>query len=214
MTSFVIVQEHFENKRSLATGISRMGTSIGTLLYAPIFRMMVSETGWRQAMTWSAAISLQAVVCGALFITYKESVIAHQGQSATVATGEILMSKTTHSKLISGTFILFLFGAVLILTGPSVMHLYSPRRAIVNGISKIESSLLITSFATMSTASRIVISVIGDREWVNRNLVLSLSVIAGGVTLMMSKLTSASFPLSIVMNGAFGITVGNDIERV
>ena len=163
-------------------------------------------------MTWSAAISLQAIVCGALFLTFKEKDIAHQSESITVASREIT-SKTTHSKLISGTFIAFLFGAVLIFIGPSLMHLYSPERAIVNGISKIESSLLITSFATMSTSSRIVISVIGDREWVNRSLVLSLSVIAGGVTLMMSKLTSASFALSIVMNGAFGITVGNDIER-
>lgn len=66
VTSVVMVAFYFEDKRSLATGISVCGSGIGTFVFAPLTEMLISVYGWRGTMVIWSGIILNLVVCGAL----------------------------------------------------------------------------------------------------------------------------------------------------
>ena len=66
LTSIVIVQHHFNEKRALASGIGLLGGSVGTVVFVPCFRFLVDILGWRIALICHAGLVSQTVVLGAL----------------------------------------------------------------------------------------------------------------------------------------------------
>ncbi|XP_071130601.1 monocarboxylate transporter 9-like [Mytilus edulis] len=67
LNSIVVVAMYFEKKRTLATGISECGAGIGTLIFAPLYEYLIMSYSWRGAVLIIGAISLNIVVCGAVF---------------------------------------------------------------------------------------------------------------------------------------------------
>ncbi|KAK3601880.1 hypothetical protein CHS0354_041814 [Potamilus streckersoni] len=67
VTSVVFVAFYFEKRRALATGLAVCGTGIGTFVFAPLTEYLTSQYTWRGTMLIFAGISLNLVVCGALF---------------------------------------------------------------------------------------------------------------------------------------------------
>ncbi|CAB4064602.1 Monocarboxylate transporter 12,Monocarboxylate transporter 12-B [Lepeophtheirus salmonis] len=67
VAAIVIVTIYFDDKRSLATGISVCGSGVGTFIFAPLTQFLVTEYRWRGASILLGGCCLQMVVCGLLF---------------------------------------------------------------------------------------------------------------------------------------------------
>ncbi|XP_034186520.1 monocarboxylate transporter 5-like isoform X1 [Osmia lignaria lignaria] len=67
LPAIVSVTCYFEKYRSLATGIAVCGSGLGTLIFAPCLKYLISEYGWRGAIMICSGIVLNCIVLGALF---------------------------------------------------------------------------------------------------------------------------------------------------
>lgn len=67
LASTVVVMMYFKRRRSLATGLAECGAGVGTLIFAPLLQLLISEYGWRGALLILSAIVSNIVLCGALF---------------------------------------------------------------------------------------------------------------------------------------------------
>lgn len=67
VAAVVIVAYYFDEKRSLATGISVCGSGIGTFLFAPLTYVLLDEYGWRGTTLILAGLFLNMAVCGLLY---------------------------------------------------------------------------------------------------------------------------------------------------
>jgi predicted MFS family arabinose efflux permease len=59
---------YFEKRRSLAMGIAVCGSGIGTFLFAPINRFLLSKYDWEGAFLIKAAIILNICICGMVMV--------------------------------------------------------------------------------------------------------------------------------------------------
>ena len=67
LPAIVAVSFWFEVKRSLATGLAVCGSGIGTLIFAPLTRILLNNYGWKGTVLIMAALMLNCIVCGLLF---------------------------------------------------------------------------------------------------------------------------------------------------
>ncbi len=62
----VIVQKYFNEKRALAVGIASTGLSCGTLIFGPVFRLLITSYGWRGGLVMYAGVLAQIIIFAAL----------------------------------------------------------------------------------------------------------------------------------------------------
>ena len=70
-SSMVILTMYFENRRSLAMGISICGLSIGSLVFAPFVNYLFTIYGFTGTLMIQAGVTLHLFIVGALFIPLK-----------------------------------------------------------------------------------------------------------------------------------------------
>lgn len=66
-TALTMVSHYFEKRRGFANCITITGSSIGSLIYAPLITKLLNDYGYQGCMVLLAAIMLHGCVCGALF---------------------------------------------------------------------------------------------------------------------------------------------------
>ncbi|XP_071480735.1 monocarboxylate transporter 12-like [Diadema antillarum] len=66
VAALVTVRRHFSTHYALANGITLSGVSVAVFIFPPIIRVLINHFGWRGALFIISAISLNAVVTGAL----------------------------------------------------------------------------------------------------------------------------------------------------
>ena len=230
LSSFVVIQQHFDKKRGFATGVPILGKSLGTLSYTPIFRSIVNKIGWRGAMVINACFAAQAVVFGALYTENNDEVICSPDVVVpvsivpdvtqvdgicTVPCVPPAKKKTEDTKkkgsmdvIKSRTFIFYLSGVVLSCFGLYIMMKQTPSRALVQGMDSMNAALLLTALAGASALTRLITCVVVDLPWINRGLLLSLSTIIGGIIMTLTTLTSHDLTASYLISAAYGATLG------
>ena len=67
LSTIVIVQQYFEKRRAMASGIAYSGFSLGTLGAGPFVRYLIDVYTWRGALMMIAGIFLQLAVLGTLY---------------------------------------------------------------------------------------------------------------------------------------------------
>ena len=67
LPSIVIVGYYFNQRRALATGLAVCGSGIGTFIFAPLSRFLLTQYGWKGANLIIAAIILNGIALGAIF---------------------------------------------------------------------------------------------------------------------------------------------------
>ncbi|TKR80248.1 hypothetical protein L596_014350 [Steinernema carpocapsae] len=70
--AIVIVSQHFEKRRGLATGIAVCGASVGTLIFPPIINFFVDSEGrgvdfWKYVYVFDTIVVFACAFCGLLF---------------------------------------------------------------------------------------------------------------------------------------------------
>lgn len=66
IASLIVVNEYFEKKKGIATGITMAGSGFGQLVLAPSLQYLTKRFDWKIAISICSCIILQACVCGAL----------------------------------------------------------------------------------------------------------------------------------------------------
>ncbi|XP_077993140.1 monocarboxylate transporter 12-like [Glandiceps talaboti] len=64
-----IIALYIQKQYSVANGLAVCGAGIGTLIFTPVWQLLIHSYGWRGAFITFAAINANLCVCGALFKT-------------------------------------------------------------------------------------------------------------------------------------------------
>lgn len=67
LPSVVIVSYYFERRRALATGIAVCGAGVGTFIFAPLGRWLLTSLDWKNGVLIVAAITVQGCLSSFLF---------------------------------------------------------------------------------------------------------------------------------------------------
>lgn len=105
-------------------------------------------------------------------------------------------------------FILFLAGRTLVFFGTVMMSLYGVSYAVSCGIDKIRASLLLTLLGACSAIARFIVGGIASLACVDRLLLKTCSMLAGGAVVMLASIANQSFISHAMISMAFGLTVG------
>ncbi|XP_070534766.1 monocarboxylate transporter 12-like [Ptychodera flava] len=64
--SVVIIGRYFHKYHTLVNGIACAGSSIGVMVFPPLYQVLIDNYGWKGAMLIIAAMNMHIVVCGCL----------------------------------------------------------------------------------------------------------------------------------------------------
>ena len=217
--SVVAVQNYFDKRRSLATGIAVAGTGAGVFVMAPLIQYLIEEYTWRGALLIEGGFILNLIPFAMLLRPLpkpKPKVDTMIDQQKDVNKNKKLMlevkAKLKESLdfrvlLKNMYFMLFMTAAFISYCGHMVPFFYLPDRALTLGISPFKASFLISIIGISNTVSRFVSGGIADRSFVNRPYVFSVMVAIAGLASLLSPLGSQYWAMCIYAT-VFGICAG------
>ena len=68
----VIIYEYFDKYKSLASGMTLAGQSVGMIVVGPVCRLLIDHYGWRGAMIILAGITLQGCITAAIMAPFQQ----------------------------------------------------------------------------------------------------------------------------------------------
>ncbi len=201
----VIVQQYFNQRRPLAIGIVGAGLSSGTLIFAPILRLLISTFGWRGGLIIMSGAMMQGLVFVALlrplnFMEKGNPVVRDDEVNANTSKDleKHLTEESTSAKMRPAVklkkkakqclqyfdlqlfkelrFVLFLMGRTLAYFGTFIMYKYNVSNAIVCGIDSLQAAFLVTCIGTFSTLLRFTVGAIASIRCLRPYRVLAESV--------------------------------------
>jgi predicted MFS family arabinose efflux permease len=104
LPAIVIVGFYFDKKRALATGLAVCGSGIGTMLFAPLGRLLLDTYGWKGSYMIISAIILNGVACGAIFRpleakkTSKKKLKKKEAEEIARVKSQVIMQKIIEEK--------------------------------------------------------------------------------------------------------------------
>jgi len=218
LTSFVIVQQHFKKFRAVAAGIAASGLSLGTLSAGPLLTAMLNAFQWRGTLLLMSAMVLNCCVFGALYRpppTQKHRKRQNCSSSAGVQGSDITLCETLRQLLRDLTdlslfsnipFTLVCVGSLLMNFGLMVFIQHTPSRAVVLGIERRLAYLLPTVTGVTLLAGRILGGIIGNLSCTNRLLQYGISVVTGGILLILLGNLFSFLPLAVFGSAAGFVT--------
>jgi len=219
LTSFVIVQQHFKKFRAVAAGISASGLSLGTLCAGPLLTAMLNSFQWRGTLLLMSAMVLNCCVFGALYRpppTQKNRRHQKCSSSGGVQGSDITLCETLRQLLRDLTdlslfsnipFTLVCFGSLMMNFGLMVFIQHTPSRAVVLGIERRLAYLLPTVTGVTLLVGRIFGGIIGNVSCTNRLLQYGMSIVTGGLLLILLGNLFTFLPLA-VFGAAAGFVTG------
>ena len=230
LTSFVIVQQHFKKFRAVAAAIAASGLSVGTLCAGPLLTAMLNAFQWRGTLLLMSAMVLNCCVFGALYRpppthsphkdTRQKKSNCSDGIQGKNSGGEITLLETlqqllrdlTNLSLFSNApFTLVCFGSLLMNFGLMVFLQHTPSRAVFLGIERRLAYLLPTVTGVALLFGRIFGGVIGNLSCTNRLLQYGVSIVTGGLLLILLG-NLMSFISLAVFGAAAGFVTGMSVH--
>ena len=163
----VVVGQYFTKNRNLFIALSVSGFGAGGLIFSPVLRLLIHYYGWRGAMIITSAVCVQAVAFGALLLPvhYFIPVIPHRRRE--VEYNSQIINKVSPLQTIfnvslfkDSKFIIFLCNNVLWNIGSLILVVVVADYAVLQGVSKQNSSYLVSALCLSSLLGRIIIALI------------------------------------------------------
>lgn len=203
IANMVIVQQYFENKRSLATGLALCGLSIGQLAVAPYLNTLINAYRLNGALLLHGAITLNGIGLSMLLRPLYFASPSTETNSRTSYCGRLYHICNTllqYDLLCNLDFMLYCVGNFFLSYGSlSYLH-HLMNSCLEKGISKERAILLLMCLGIFSLVSRIVVSYISDLKCVNRLLEYSIFSIVSGIAVALTFLAN-SFGTMLVIAG-------------
>ena len=203
ITSTVIVQQYFDKKRSLASGIYAMGMGLGLLISPPVTRFLIDTYSWQGSLLILAGFTFQLVVLTALFRQFDGK---NFKKSSNLEKEESGIRVWLCSKTII-PFLLYLCGVLLQHLGHCCMLSYLPLKSEEVSISKIHISFILSILGIVSLCSRLFMGWLGDLKCVNRLVMNAVANLICGISLIaITKLNT--FPQMAAVSVVWAISAG------
>ena len=221
----MIVQQYFSRRRALAVAFSTGGLSLGTMVFAPIQRILIQTFGWRGALLFFSGVILQCLVFAALMWPHDfDQRIRHKYRAKNSATSDgskqncsessarVIMrqlgKKLTLSYLRDPCFILFISIRILAMLGVVAMYKFCVARAVFMGVDRLLASFLVTCIGICSVIFRYIGGIMANSDRVNRLALYSVSTCMNGAICMVSVVAGSDFYSHAIFYLLYGIFLG------
>ena len=239
LSNIVIVQQYFNRKRAVASGLSLLGISFGNILTGPLVQWLIDTYGWRGTLIILSGISLQNLAFAATYRPVnvkprKVNARSHQGEeSIEKQGGEMTIvdnQKPDDEAVITPCqslcmrfkdrlcdFSIFrnpalsmcLVGSFLMAQGLTAFTTHNPSRAVVYGVTRDQAAWLVSYSAIASLVTRFLVSFIANMRCVNRVLLYSDCTTIAGAGFMLNTL-AVDFPTIVAFTVTMGALYGKD----
>lgn len=202
LTTNIIVLQHFHQRRPLASALSLMGVSVGTLSAGPLLHILIEHYGWRGALLILSGIALNVVVAG---LTYRpNSEKCNKESSILERIEDKCFDGSTCRQL---PFLMCMMGNLCMAIGHFPVYSHTPNRAVDYGIERSRAVLLPSYIGLASFLSRLVFGFVANLPGVNRILQYGGGIALTGL-LQLLYIFAESYVSMSVWCSAFGILVG------
>lgn len=162
LASQTLVSKWFRTNRSMAIGISSMGTSMGGFAFPLIAGSLIHDFGWQQAAIWLAAISIALVVPATIWILRRSppegpvfSTQSSGQETKRITTKEILSSRKFWIPVLGLIPINVAFGGIQFNLGAYMRDLGFEQSAAAVLISVMSVSMIVGKFIFGSLGDRV-----------------------------------------------------------
>ena len=211
--------QYFQKRRAVANGIALSGVGTGTLVFPPIFRLLLDTYGLRGALLVMAGISLNVCVAGALlrpisaYNTMKgnrsERIPSQQSDDRRKLLKRICGFYTLieWSLLKKYSFLLYGVSMLIFAAGFPAYFVTIPAFAEQVGLSKVQAPYLLSLAGMADITGRISIGLLADFHFISTHLLMTILMLLGAIfgllTAFMTDFVSLGF-----LTFAFTITIG------
>ncbi|XP_078492981.1 monocarboxylate transporter 10 [Ciona intestinalis] len=193
MQGAVMVTRYFNTKRALASGICLAGSSLGTLVIAPIYNILSTNYGWRVALKVLGGGSLSTVLCAATYRPLNEPSAAPRSTQERIqsspAKGLVMELALWKNK----AFLVWCLAVGLCKLGYLVPWVHMIKLCSDIGISRPHAASMLQYMSVTSTISRLVAGKLADSRYINRLYLSQFSAcMMGVVTLLQPSMYTQS----------------------
>lgn len=182
MQGVVIVSRYFSSRRALATGIVFCGSSVGTIVMAPVYNLLTQHLGWRSALRVLSGIVSTTVLCG---LTYRP-LRSHEKPTPTI---EERIQRSPARRFIldfslwkNKAFIVWAISVGLCKLGYLVPYVHLAKHVEDIGAHRDFGSSMLGLMGITSGISRLLFGRIADSPKVNRLYISQASALTMGIT--------------------------------
>ena len=227
------IQVYFDKKRSLATGISFIGTGLGTLIMSQVVDTLLANFSWNETLLVLGLTTLTGLGMASvmrplthqngerLSLTASPKYIPMEGSKSDATPWtlrENINSFVTNLRASSaevfnfsilrqhGTCIMLLTG-LLLQCGQIPPFVYLPSRALASGTSKTDSSFLVSLIGIGTIAGRLLLGWVADLQCVNSLHIYSVAILTCATCTLLSTLSEEYWWLCVYAT-CFGLLVG------
>ena len=174
--AYIAVQQFFDKKRSIASGIIMTGVAVGMFAWPPFMELLFRVYGFQGGMLIQAGIQFNCCICGILLRPLKtgklsngtkkksQTIVSKQNESLHANNIVQKRQKWQLCNLHVLSYGLFLIGMLLQVSGHSTVVSYTPLRAYTLGYSPQQGALLVSAMAISSACLRAPSGWLGTRQ--------------------------------------------------
>ncbi|XP_071115322.1 uncharacterized protein [Haliotis cracherodii] len=186
--TMTIGQEYFDKYASISVGIMTAGSSIGTLVTAPLAQALIRSIGWRNTFRFFAGTCTLTVLCNTLIRpineTKKTPIQKIRGSPLRRLMEELKLWKNR-------VFIVWTAAVTCVMFGYYIPYVHLVAYAADNGISQEQGSMLVMILGAVTATGRILFGKIVQYGFLDRVHMHQLSmVITGAGTMLLPMITS------------------------
>ena len=188
------ISRWFVKRRGVMTGIAITGSSIGTMIMAPVAGWLISSYGWRTSYVIMGAMLLILIILIAQFLKrdpgqmgllpYGEQELK-QEKNTNLETGGFSFGEAIHTRQIWIVCIVFFFYMFCLQT--ILVHIVNHATGL--GISAADAANILAIIAGMSIVGKIALGSIADRIGNKLALILSFALFSVGLLLLIPAKT-------------------------
>lgn len=202
--SVVVVGVYFEKRRNLAMGLAVSGCGAGSLVFAPLLRLLVSTYGWRGSLLITSGLCLQSVVFGALL----RPLPIQQNNNKFHSSNDFGIAQLCHLSLLRDLkFIVFLLNNILWNVGSLVLLVIMTAYAESQGVTRTNSALLVSLVGLFSTLGRVIIGVTAGHKRCSNFIVFVVSTTMTGVFIALFP-SGRDFLVLAIFSASYGLFFG------
>jgi len=200
LPSIVIVNQYFDSRRGLATGIADSGSGIGGMILPPLVTWMMKMYGWQGATVLFGVLCLSGIMFASLMTPLRNASATAKDEEKDTET----QKESSHLTIWKNPFFLLVaFGNFFGHLGMFVPYTYLPDAAVVQNISTDNANYLLSAMGVTNTIGRIAFTAISDIPWVNPYWAFASSIFLCGISTFVAPLCH-NYATFIVVSLSFG----------
>ena len=198
----VIIQQHFNKHRSLATSVLMMGGGVGLIFGPLVMRYLISTFSWRGALLIHSGITLHSLP---LVLFYNSPKVYRPNSQ--IHLRETIRKIFDFELLTHGIFAAVCVCMFLLKFNTFGFFHHLPNRMVFYGYKKDLAAVLLTIAASCSLTGRLVSGVLGNFKCTNTSLLFGISIMSGGTYTMLIGFMD-SYIVIAVLSGMYGLSHG------